>query len=64
MRRSRRYLENVPDEDEDPLYDELVVLEPLVPVLLEEGAECLAQDSPQAGVYEGGLEGGVKIITM
>ena len=35
------YLEYVPDEDEDPLDDELVVLEPLVPVLLQQGAQSL-----------------------
>ena len=34
-------LEDVPDEDEDPLDDELVVLEPLVPVLLQQGAQSL-----------------------
>ena len=48
-----RHLQDVPDEDQHPLDDQLVVLQPLVPVLLEESREGVGQDSPQLLVNKG-----------
>ena len=48
-----RHLQNIPDQDQDPLDDQLVVLQPLVPVLLQQRAQRLGQDFPKSGVNEG-----------
>ena len=51
-----RHLQNIPDQDQDPLDDQLVVLQPLVPVLLQQRAQRLGQDFPKSGVNEGRFE--------
>ena len=50
-----RHLQNIPDQDQDPLDDQLVVLQPLVPVLLQQRAQRLGQNFPKSGVNEGRL---------
>ena len=48
-----RHLQNIPDQDQDPLYDHFVVLQPLVLVLLQQRTQRLGQDFPKSGVNEG-----------
>ena len=47
-----RNLQDIPDENQNSLDDEFVVLQSLVPVLLEKSAESVGEDSPELLVNE------------
>ena len=42
-----RNLEDISDQDENPLDDQLVILEPFIPILLQESPKSFGKNSPQ-----------------
>ena len=46
-------LENIADKNQDPLNDQFVILQSLVPVLTQQSFKSLAQNSPEWFINEG-----------
>lgn len=61
------HLQNVSDENKNPLDDHPIVFTPFVEILPEKFAQILGQDSPQFFVYESllvHLEGGFQFTDL
>ena len=45
----------IPDQNQDSLYDQLIIFQSFIPVLLEERSKCFGENIPEGSVDKGCL---------